>query len=113
MVIEGNGQSLLGRHTALKLNVLIVGPQSNQINSVESKSILEEFPEVTKGFGKLNDFELKTSVGRDVPYHLRDKLSKTLDELDLLDIIERVNSPSKWMSSVVKLQRNTSVCDMG
>ena len=61
-VIEGKGQSLLGRDTALKLNVLTVGPQLKQINSVESKSILHEFPEVTQGFGKLKDFKLKIPI---------------------------------------------------
>ena len=57
--------------------------------------------------------ELKIPVDRDVAYHLRDKLSQKLDELESLDIIERVNGPSKWMSPVFKPQRNTSVCDMG
>lgn len=67
---------------ALRLNVLSVGPQLKQINSVESKSILHEFPEVTQRFSKLKDFKLKIPIDRNiqpviqpvrrVPYHLRE-----------------------------------------
>lgn len=38
MVVEGKGQSLLGRKTALKLNVLKLGPSVNKIND---KGILD------------------------------------------------------------------------
>ena len=62
-VIEGNGQSLLGRDTAQRLNVLKVGPQLTHINTVEQNtSILSEFPEVTSGFGKLKDYKLKIPI---------------------------------------------------
>ena len=68
-VVETKGQSLLGRETALKLNVLKVGPQINNIETNEysvpigskmtksnlygvplgSKTVMNEFPEVTTG----------------------------------------------------------------
>ena len=38
MVVEGKGQSLLGRKSALKLNVLKLGPSVNTIND---KGILD------------------------------------------------------------------------
>ena len=38
---------------------------------------------------------------RPVPYHLRYKLSDKLDELVELDIIEKVNGSSSWVSPVV------------
>ena len=38
---------------------------------------------------------------RRVPYHLREKLGNKLDELESLDIIEKVNGPTEWLSPVV------------
>ena len=38
---------------------------------------------------------------RRVPFNLREKLGNKLDELEKLDIIEKVNEPSKWISPVV------------
>ena len=35
------------------------------------------------------------------PFSLRDKIEKKLDELESMDIIEKVNSPSQWVSPVV------------
>ena len=35
------------------------------------------------------------------PFNLRDKIEKKLDELESMDIIEKVNSPSQWVSPVV------------
>ena len=130
-VVETKGQSLLGRETALKLNVLKVGPQINNIETNEysvpigskmtksdlygvplgSKTVMNEFPEVTTGFGKLKDYKLKIPIDsevqpviqpiRRVPYHLREKLGNKLDELESLDIIEKVNGPTEWLSPVV------------
>ena len=108
VVIEGAGQSLLGRDTALKLNVLKLGPSVNVIND---RGILNQYPEVIKGFGKLKNFQLKVPLDRTVtpvvqtvrriPYQLRDKLEHTLQELEQLDIIEPVNGPCDWVSPIV------------
>ena len=38
---------------------------------------------------------------RTPPFNLRHKLEKKLDNLDSMDIIEKVNSPSQWVSPVV------------
>ena len=106
------------RDTAQELHVLKVRPQLTHLNTVEQlKSILSEFPEVTSGFGKLKDYKLKIPIDdfvqpvvqpvRRVPY-LRDKLSKKLDELESLDIIEKVDEPSEWMSPVVCVPKSYS-----
>ena len=56
VVIEGKGQSLLGRETVLSLNVLKLGPSVNAVNETD---IMNRYPEVTNGLGKLKNFELK------------------------------------------------------
>ena len=63
------------------------------------------------GVGKLKDFELKLHVDpnvppvaqklRRVPFALRDKVKDKIDELLDGDIIERVEGPTTWASSVV------------
>ena len=108
VVINGKGQSLLGRETALKLNVLRLGPSINVIND---QGILEQYPEVTTFYGKLKNFQLKIPLDdtvtpvvlsvRCVPYQLREKLENKLKELEQLDIIEPVSGPCDWVSAVV------------
>ena len=73
--------------------------------------ILKKYSQCFEGFGKLKDFQLKIPIDKDVepviqevrrvPFNLREKLSNKLDELEKLDVIEKVNEPSEWISPVV------------
>ena len=95
-VVESHGIALLGRDTAEKLNVLRVGPpNSPQAYSITSEGtsvdIVTIFPDVFTGVGKLKDYQLKLHVNKDVkpvakpvrrlPFGLREKVDKKLDEL--------------------------------
>ncbi|CAC5404852.1 unnamed protein product [Mytilus coruscus] len=106
VVIEGKGQALLSRNTAEQLGVLQL------VHSVsEPGTIKDKYPECFTGVGKLKSFQLQIPIDPDVepviqpmrrvPFNLRDKLAKKLDELLDLDIIEHVNEPSQWVSPVV------------
>ncbi|PFX17108.1 Vacuolar protein sorting-associated protein 26B-B [Stylophora pistillata] len=107
VVIDGTGQPLLGRGTAIKLGVLEIG---SSINSVSS-DIVEEFKDSFTGVGKLKGYQLNLHIKENVapvvqplhrpPFSLRDKIEKKLDGLENMDIIEKVNSPSQWVSPVV------------
>ena len=111
VVIEGEGQPLLGRDTALKLGILKLGPVVNSIHTERSDRVAEKYPECFQGVGKLKDFQLSISIDKEVkpvvqptrriPFHLRDKVSAKLKELEDLDIIEKVDGPSSWVSPVV------------
>ena len=71
----------------------------------------EKFPGCCEGIGKMKDFQLIVPIDpkvqplaqpiRKVPYHLRDKLSTKLDEL------EKVSGPSSWVSPVVVVPKPT------
>ncbi|XP_068707557.1 uncharacterized protein [Montipora foliosa] len=114
---ESHGRALLGRDTAEKLNVLRVGPpNSPQANSIKSEGtsvdIVKNFPDVFTGVGKWKDYQLKLHVNKDVkpvaqpvrrlPFGLREKVDKELDELLKEDIIEKVpNGPTGWVSPLV------------
>ena len=77
------------------------------INSVNS-DIVEEFKDCFTGVGKLKRYQLKLHLKEDVapvvqllrrpPFNLTDKIEKKLDELKSMHIIEKVHSPSQWVS---------------
>ena len=127
-VIKGKAMTLLSKGTAEKLNVLSVVPVRLGVYSITSEGtdgdVREQFPEVFSGMGKLSNFQLKLHVNRDVkpeaqpvcrlPFGLRDKLDKKVDELLEKDIIEEVNSrPTEWVSpyvEVLKLDGDIQIC---
>ncbi|XP_022796469.1 uncharacterized protein LOC111334923 [Stylophora pistillata] len=102
-----------------QLNVLRVGP----LNSPQARSITSEgtsvdimlrtlYADVFSGVGKLKNFQLNLHVNKDVkpvaqpvrrlPFGLRDKVDKKLDELLKEDIIEEVPSgPTERVSPLV------------
>ena len=69
------------------------------------------------GVGKLKDYQLKLHVNKDIkpvaqpvrrlPFGLRDKVDKKLDELLKEDIIEEViNGPTEWVSPLVVVSKS-------
>ncbi|XP_046578824.1 uncharacterized protein LOC124286492 [Haliotis rubra] len=121
IVVKRDGPSLLGRKTSQKLGVLKLG---NSVNSLHTTiDFVKAFPECFEGFGKLKDYQLNIPIDssvqpviqnlRSVPYHLRERLSQKLEELEKLDIIEKVDELSKWVSPIVIVpspERYTGVC---
>lgn len=97
-VIREKGSPLLGKETAMKIGVLKVGLNINQVKT-DTK------------IGKLKDFQVRLPVKegaepvyqplRRVPVPLQKKLEEKLIELEEADIIEKVDHPSKWSSQLV------------
>ena len=119
-VIEEKGQALLGRDTAIKLNVLKIN-DGVEINSVESsamsgQNIISEYGDCFQGLGKLKDFQLDIPIDktvkpvaqqvRRVPFSLRSQIEKKLDELEKLDVIEKAQGPTPWISPVVIIPKS-------
>lgn len=108
-VLDGEGPALLGRDTARKLGLLKLNPGINTVT--DSSDVCSKYPECVDGIGKLKDFQLKLHVDDNVtpvaqsmyriPYSLRQKVSDNIDELENLDIIEKVNTPTQWVSPVI------------
>ncbi|XP_033107927.1 uncharacterized protein LOC117109652 [Anneissia japonica] len=79
--------------------------------SVENSNIVEAEVMVIKGIGKLKDFQLEIPIDetvspvaqslRRIPFNLREKLENKLDELEKLDVIEKADGPTPWVSPVV------------
>ncbi|XP_054732030.1 uncharacterized protein K02A2.6-like [Anastrepha obliqua] len=97
-VIENGEQSLLGRETAIKLNVLRLGSNLNHI-------------EPLKPFPKWKEVVIKLSINpeikpvqqpmRRIPVALEEKVLAKLDEALSLDVIEPVIGHSPWISPMV------------
>ncbi|XP_052105536.1 uncharacterized protein K02A2.6-like [Mytilus californianus] len=104
-VVKGKSVSLLGKATAIQLGVLKLGIYS--IN----EDIRGKYSDCFKGVGKLENFKLKLHINSKVepvaqrmyriPFTLREKVDKKLDELESQDIIERVNDQTPWVSPVI------------
>lgn len=124
-VTEEKGQPLLGKQTASELGILKI-ERTDNINRIEGNELKlklkEKFPACFNGMGKLKDFQLgipiddsvKTVIQpvRRIPFHLREKLEKKLDELEDSDIIEKVNEPSNWVSPVVVVPKGHDGSDI-
>ena len=109
-VIEGKGQALLGRETATQLNVLCLGEEV-RVHVLKQEDIFDKYKSCFEGLGKLKDFQLDIPIDqkvkpvaqpmRRVPFNMRDTLEQKLNELVDLDVIERAEGPTPWISPVV------------
>ena len=124
IVIEGKGQALLGRHTATQLGVLkITDPNSSSVNVVDEENtrdkLLKTYEKCFQGIGKLKDFQLEIPIDktvnpvaqqpRRIPLSQRAKLEEKLDELEKLDIIEKAEGPTPWVSPVVIVPKKNDI----
>ncbi|XP_062568299.1 uncharacterized protein K02A2.6-like [Saccostrea cucullata] len=112
-VVEGDYISLLGKDTAVELGVLRIGTDESDLCSVRSEldRIVASRNSVFNGVGKLENFQLEIHVDKTVtpvaqplrrlPFNVRKSVHKKLEELEKMDIIEKVNSPTAWVSPLV------------
>ena len=104
------GRTLLGRETAKILDLLHVGPlQANSVVSEHSEGdIRRKYQDLFTWIGLLKDYELKPHVDesvrpvaqpvRRIPFGLREKVDKKLDELLEADIHSRgADGRSIWL----------------
>ncbi|XP_052809097.1 uncharacterized protein K02A2.6-like [Mya arenaria] len=93
---------------------------NNVMTDAERKQDLcKKFPKCFDGIGNLKDYQLHIPVDNDiepvvqplrrVPYGLREKLEKKIDELEELDIIEKVNTTSKWVNPIVVVPKKHDI----
>ena len=98
MVVKGDDRTLLGRGTEMDLEILRVGPvQANSVSGGLDSHIRGRYSALFNGVGLLKEYELKLHIDdsvkpvaqrvRRVPFGLREKVDKKLDELLKLDII--------------------------
>ena len=120
-VLQDNVRPLLGLESCLKLELIIVNNNVEQIalsvDEVQKKcSLLDEFQDVFVGLGCVegeHSVKLKATSHptiqpqRNVPLRLRDKLKETSDNLERKNIITKVEESVDWVSNLVEKSSNT------
>ena len=82
------------------------------VDDVSSMSnILNEYPEIFHGLGKLKNYKHHIKIDesvppvihppRRVPFALHDKVKKELKGMESMGVIQNVNEPTEWVSSVL------------
>ena len=87
----------------------------------------EMYPQVLSGLGKLKNYQLELNIDesvtpvaqpiRRIPFSRREKIEEKLRELEDMDVMENVDGPTKWMNTLVTVEKPNGyirVClDMG
>lgn len=106
-VVKGNYGNLLGYKTLVDLQVIPC------ISSLSSKheQLCEKYKSIFNGIGKLKDTQINIHIDstvqpviqphRRIPFHVRKQVEAELDRLEKLDIIEKVEGPTPWVSPIV------------
>ena len=126
-VMPGTADTLLGRSSSEELSVLKIGMTVNaceSTNVTDKKAALKaKYPQVFTGLGKLKNFQLKLHVDESVtpsaqamqriPFSRKQKVVDKLEELEALDVIEKVNGPTSWINPLVVVEKpngNVRIC---
>lgn len=118
VVVSGSGRPLLGCKTSIERGIL----NFDHCNAVcrqgplVADDVIQMYPECYDRFGKLKDYQLSLHIDdnirpvaqplRRIPYSMRAKVESKLDQLEEMDIIEKVTGPTKWVSPVVVVPKS-------
>lgn len=112
-VIKGNGFNVLSYKTSKALGLIkVVTAVSSTLQCYTvADELVESYPELFQGIGKLKDFQVKLHINPDikptcqphrrVPFHIRQKVEDELQKLEADDIIEEVSGPTPLISPIV------------
>lgn len=117
-VLRGDaGQSLLSYATASELgliqiiNMVNTPPVTPPSGRTVADELVQSYPELFTGIGKLKDFQVKLHIDPDiqptcqphrrVPFHVRQKVEAELQKLENDGIIETISGPTPWVSPIV------------
>lgn len=119
-VVKGENGNLLSYHTAKKLGLIVVSINTATVterNKDDPESLKEEFKSLFGGIGKVPNKQVKLHIDPDVtprqqphrriPFHVRDDVEKELERLEKLDIIEKVEGPTPWISPIVVVPKKS------
>ena len=129
-VVKGNMGNLLSYNTAQKLGLITISVNTTTVTDVNKnspESLQEEFECLFGGIERLRNKIVKLHVDpditprqqphRSIPFHVRGDVEKELERLQRLDVIERVEGPTPWISPIVvgpKKSAEVRICvDMG
>jgi hypothetical protein len=123
-VIPGKFGDLISKNTAEKLKMIKTAPELVQSINQETHEIVQKYEDLVVGLGKLKNYQLKlyrdetvkpvAQPMRRLPYDMREAVEKKIKELETLDVIERVEGPTPWVSPLVCIpkanQNDVRIC---
>ena len=104
--------NLLSANTAKALNLIQFAFQtSDSISNSYADNIFKKHPSLFEGLGKMKDSKVTLHIDenvqpvaqphRRIPFHMRKKVEQEIQRLEQLDIIEKVDGPTPWVSPIV------------
>ena len=118
--MKGNTGNLLSHNTAQKLGLIRISVDTTTVMDGNKKSpevLQEEFKSLFGGVGKVPNKVVKLHIDPDVitrqqphrriPFHVREDVEKELQRLARLDIIEKVDGPTPWISPIVVVPKKS------
>ena len=107
-VTQGKSGNLLSYNTSVDLQVI---PRINSLQGDKVNDLCQKCTSVFTGLGKLRDTQIDLHIDpniqpvsqphRRIPFHLRTQVEIELKRLEDLDIIEKVDGPTDWVSPIV------------
>ncbi|XP_062610190.1 uncharacterized protein K02A2.6-like [Saccostrea cucullata] len=112
LVVKSASGCLLSCADAQKLGLISITINAvDQNERTDQSSILMRFADRFEGIGKLKDFQVKLHIDetvkpvaqphRRIPFHRRKELEQELKKLEEMDIIEKVDGPTPWVSPIL------------
>ena len=99
---------LLSETMSTQLGIIKMDDQMVNAISCPAKGIIDRYPELCRGIGKLKEYQMKLDIDqtvkptvqacRTIPYHLLKTVDEEIEKLLAADIIEPVSSPTTWCS---------------
>ena len=118
--VKGNTGNLLSYNTARMLGLTAISVNTTTVTDVNKdspESLQEEFECLYGGIGRLRnkivklhvdpDITLRQQPHRWIPFRVRGDARKELERLERLDIIERVERPTPWISPIVVVPKKS------
>ena len=110
-------KNLLSSQTAQNLNIIKFA-FSSTTPSIPPQSLPTEYPQLfDDNMGKIKDVQIKLHIDqsvqpitqrhRRVPFHVRKDVENELKRLENLDVIEKVEGPTPWVSPIVTVPKKT------
>ena len=114
-VVKGSFGNLLSFVTAKQLNLLQVSV--NAVDVPYPECLRQEYKCLFGGIGKVKGRLIKLHIDpqvkpkkqphRRIPFHIRKDVEKELEWLEKLDIIEKVDGPTPWVSPIVVVPKDS------
>ncbi len=123
LVVQGGSGSLLGWNACTNLQLLSTS-QPDLVHAISKPSLLDNFPELFRGIGKLKGVKVKLHIDpsvhpiaqkcRRVPFHIRKDIEQQLKVDEESGIITKPTGPTPWVSPIVCVPKpktgKTRVC---